>query len=351
MINKGLLEGKDFNILVLKNLKDILDETHININNAYTCGYVAISTGLYDLKKYSEIGLYMVEAFSRAIICGLKPASMDVELSFPADAGNEAFEDFIMILRQAFLDFKLRLNDIRVTFGDNHLPTVRLTVFCEEAKAENSGQLVNTVKSDKSVKSVYLDNTDSTGLIFSPNIKNKVLPGDSLLMVGRLMEYTSVFMADVLKKPIEEKYSEEFENAVKSLYKSSEALEKSVLLDKEIKLISALSKGGLAAGLWRVGEYIKKGLKVELSDIPVCQETIEMSEIIDVNPYNIYSPGNFLIITQSPDYIVEKLAKKDIFATKIGFITDAKEKIIVSGEQKSFLNVNTIDEFYSIRDI
>ena len=58
--------------------------------------------------------------------------------------------------------------------------------------------------------------------------------------------------------------------------------------------------GGVFAGLWRIAEETGCGLEVTQSRIPILQETIEIAEFFDVDPYLIRSAGSFLIVAEDP---------------------------------------------------
>ncbi len=48
---------------------------------------------------------------------------------------------------------------------------------------------------------------------------------------------------------------------------------------------------GVFGALWRLGELAGTGLRVELTRLPVFQETIEICEILDLSPYRLTSGG------------------------------------------------------------
>ena len=49
--------------------------------------------------------------------------------------------------------------------------------------------------------------------------------------------------------------------------------------------MTSLSKGGIYKALWDIGEKCGTGLTVELKSIPIKQETVEICEVFDINPY------------------------------------------------------------------
>lgn len=57
-----------------------------------------------------------------------------------------------------------------------------------------------------------------------------------------------------------------------------------------------IGTGGIFGALWRLGEAAGTGLFVELSRIPVRQDTIEICEILDVTPYQLLSGGTLFLV-------------------------------------------------------
>ena len=96
----------------------------------------------------------------------------------------------------------------------------------------------------------------------------------------------------------------------------------------EEKLIP-LGEGGLYEGLWNVSVELKKGFRINRYDIPLMQETVEVAESLDVNPYEIDSKGSYLIICEDGVDVVNRLIDKSIPAKIVGFVTKELAKQII----------------------
>lgn len=94
-----------------------------------------------------------------------------------------------------------------------------------------------------------------------------------------------------------------------------------------------LSDGGFMAGLWELSKKAERGLDIDLKKVPLLQETIEITEFAGVNPYLMKSEGCLLITARDGDRMAERLMEEGIFATKIGFLNDTKDKIIRNGDE------------------
>ena len=86
----------------------------------------------------------------------------------------------------------------------------------------------------------------------------------------------------------------------------------------------------------------------DLEKIPIRQETIEVCEFYDINPYMLISSGCMLIGTPHGNKLVDQLAEKKIPAAVIGRATTGNDRIIRSGQETRFLEPAGSDELYKI---
>ena len=107
-----------------------------------------------------------------------------------------------------------------------------------------------------------------------------------------------------------------------------------------------LSQGGIFNALWEMADRAGVGLEVDLKKIPVRQETIEICEYFDVNPYYLYSAGALLVGTEHGEALVSHLAAQGIFAAVIGRATGGKDRVIRNGEECRYLDRPKQDEWY-----
>lgn len=107
-----------------------------------------------------------------------------------------------------------------------------------------------------------------------------------------------------------------------------------------------LSQGGVFGALWEMGERAGVGLEVDLKRIPVKQETIEICEYFNINPYYLYSAGSLLIGTTQAEALIGELERQGIPAVVIGRVTDGNDRIIHNGEDIRFLDRPQQEEWY-----
>lgn len=116
------------------------------------------------------------------------------------------------------------------------------------------------------------------------------------------------------------------------------------LADLDITAIHQIGSGGILAALWNLAEASDIGLVVERAKMSIDQETVEICEYYNVNPYSMTSAGSFLIVTQNGEALVDQLAKEGIRASRLGITTKEKARVITSGEEKRYLDRPAPDE-------
>lgn len=101
-----------------------------------------------------------------------------------------------------------------------------------------------------------------------------------------------------------------------------------------------VSEGGIFGALWEMAECAGVGLEIDLKKIPIRQETIEICEFFDINPYKIVSGGCLLIATTDGNGMVMELEKAGIPAVVIGKATDSNDRVLINEDERRFLERN-----------
>ena len=109
-----------------------------------------------------------------------------------------------------------------------------------------------------------------------------------------------------------------------------------------------VTEGGIFGALWEMAESAGVGLEIDLKKIPIRQETVEICEFFDVNPYELISSGSMLMAASDGNGLVRALEAEGIPAVCIGKVTDGNDRVIVSGEERRFLEPPKTDELYRV---
>lgn len=108
------------------------------------------------------------------------------------------------------------------------------------------------------------------------------------------------------------------------------------------------SEGGIMATLWELAESSGVGLSIDMKKLPIRQETVEVCEFCEVNPYELLSGGCLVMTAEDGNGLVEALAQQNIPAVVVGKITDSHDRIIYNGEERRFLDKPKMDEIHRV---
>lgn len=133
-----------------------------------------------------------------------------------------------------------------------------------------------------------------------------------------------------------------------SMYSVTQEAE--VAREYDVTAMHDISECGLFGALWELAAASKVGLEIELSKVPIRQQTVEVCEFYDLNPYMLRSGGSLLITAERGSDIVDALHNAGLEAAVIGRIRDDNDKIVIYGEDREtrFLEPPRRDEIYKV---
>lgn len=97
-----------------------------------------------------------------------------------------------------------------------------------------------------------------------------------------------------------------------------------------IRVIRNIKEGGIFNALWDTCEALEAGCEVELERIPILQETVEICEMFDVNPYYADSSGSILIAAERGNELYWDLKRQGIASAVIGIFHSGRGRTILS---------------------
>jgi len=182
--------------------------------------------------------------------------------------------------------------------------------------------------------------------------KKAMVPGTEIVMTKCTGMFGTNWLLDTHKDKLEERFS-------KSYLLSCQMDEKDFFVTKEAALVSEYAKefgvyymhdvscGGIYGALRQMGSYMRHGFLITHESIGIKQETIEICEYLNMNPYMVDGTGSLLIALKKGRELVELLNKEGIEASVIGTVTEENENIVLTpgGERRCMTLVNG-DEMY-----
>ena len=124
--------------------------------------------------------------------------------------------------------------------------------------------------------------------------------------------------------------------------------EAAVATQSSVAAMHDVTEGGLFGALWEMAEASGVGLEIDLKKIPIRQETVEICEYFDVNPYGLISSGMMLMASADGNALVLALQEVGIPATVIGKATEGNDRVIIRDEERRFLEPPKTDELYKV---
>ena len=112
----------------------------------------------------------------------------------------------------------------------------------------------------------------------------------------------------------------------------------------------AMRVGGFLSGLWKMAEASSVGLEAEFTRIPIRQETIEICEVLDLNPYKLLSDGAILVGIPAGEALVQELRRKGLMASVIGQTNDGNDRLLYYNGNGRYLERPAKDEIYKVTE-
>ena len=113
---------------------------------------------------------------------------------------------------------------------------------------------------------------------------------------------------------------------------------------EQVSDIRQIGSGGILAALWELGEELQTGFDIDFSKIALKQETVEICEFYQLNPYLMTSAGSFLLVTGQSEEVIAYLAEQGISAVRLGCMKDQNARVIKNGEETRYLDRPAADE-------
>lgn len=174
-------------------------------------------------------------------------------------------------------------------------------------------------------------------------------PQQDVVMTKWMGVEGTALLASAKKTELEKRYPLRLiEDAISLERHLSVMHEAATAVKSGVSAMQVVREGGIFGGLWQLGEQNNVGLVIDLKKIAVKQETIEVCEFFDINPYKMISGGSLLMTTNQGAALVAELEKEGIPAVIIGRTTKNIDRLIMNQGEERFLEPAREDEIYKI---
>lgn len=219
-----------------------------------------------------------------------------------------------------------------------------------EDAAKLATEIVNTeVHVLPGLSKIVVNCTVSQACVSSRDIcEGKAKPGQDLVMTKWIGLEGTVALVGEKFSQLQTRYPLQILEQASDFEKYLSVLpEAATAMESGMTAMHVVREGGVFGALWEFAQRSGVGLVVDLKRIPVKQETIEVCEFFDINPYELLSGGSLLIAVDNGMDVVAALQQQGIAAAIIGKCNDSNDRVVINGEEKRFLEPAKHDEFYS----
>ena len=175
-------------------------------------------------------------------------------------------------------------------------------------------------------------------------------PGTQLVMAGFAGDSGAGVLAGIYKKQLISRFNPSFvkdaEAAMSRMYTRDAA---GIGCNFDPYCMKSAGEGGIFRALWEIAQEMGAGFDLDLNKILFRQETIEICEWLDLNPYQLYSAGAALIVTDQGGELCEELNNKGIPASVLGRMTNRNARILHNADEARYLEKPQQDMLWVLR--
>lgn len=306
----------------------------------------AVKTGIADSSDSVFMGHLIQRCANNLAASGAQPAGIMIALTLPEETEEQQVR---MLMADA--EAKCRELNIQIAGGQTCVsrvvrqPVAAVTGYGKPFMAGGSEEENNSAeKGVGSVKeAVRKEKTDQ----MRKNPMRAVYAGQDVIVSKWIgLEGTAILAGRYREKLLERYPAYLVEEAAGFERLLSVIPEAATAIKSGVCMMHDASEGGIFGALWELAEKAGVGLTIDLKKIPLRQETVEVCECCNVNPYELLSGGALVMVTEDGPGLLAALEAEKIPASIVGRITDSNDRIIRNGEEIRFLDRPKNDEIY-----
>lgn len=181
--------------------------------------------------------------------------------------------------------------------------------------------------------------------------KKTLVPGHDIIISKWIGLEGTAYLAKANKERLLERYPaylvEEAESFLKFLSVVPEA---ATAVKSGVCAMHDASEGGIFSALWELAEGAGVGLTIDLKKLPLRQETVEVCELLALNPYELRSGGCLVMTSEDGNGLVAALEAIQVPAVVVGKITDGNDRIILNEDEIRYMDRPKQDAIYQFMD-
>lgn len=276
--------------------------------------------------------------------------SMDPVIGSPEDAGIRAVHAAVNNLVIAGAKPIGILNTILLPedYKEKHLKQLMRDIneVCQKLNIHILGGHTETTRAVNQAVVTVTGVGKMTGSLLSVS---STKPEQDIVMVKYAAMEGTAIIAREKESELRTRYSQDFIQNAKDLLDEMSVLKEALIAkDYEVSAMHDVRNGGVYGALWELASAADVGILVDLDKILVRQETVEICEFYDLNPYKLLSGGSLLIVAARGHDLAEMLKAAGLPAVVIGKTTKEQNKKIIREGETGFLEPPKSDDLYKV---
>ena len=172
--------------------------------------------------------------------------------------------------------------------------------------------------------------------------------GQDLVVAGYAGLAGTVKLAEAAKEELSRWFSDEYMEEIAGCSRYLLREEKGFWSDCGAAEWEPAGEGGILTAIWNLTGAYETGVEFYLRQIPIRQETVEVCERLELNPYRLYSRGCVLLTADNGGQLVRILAENHIPARVIGRVNKGIAREMIVQEGRGFLERPQPDEITKV---
>lgn len=270
----------------------------------------------------AEIRFAVIKATGDLSAKGIAPRAVSVQVLFPEMAEEKELKEISKNLWEICLEMKLEISGVQAESTDGIMCTM-ISVTATGVAEKEASETENCEKREAPQK--------------------KWNAGTEIIFCGYSGLEGTLRILEEAEGQLRTRFTPSF------LEKTRRCKENLVVPEQILEVAQTAScrqcgDGGVLCGLWELAEAEKIGFEIDFSKLPLRQETVEICEFFQLNPYLLTSAGSFLVLTEYGEETLAELKKAGIDAVRIGTVKEQNARVLVHGEETRYLDRPAVDE-------
>ncbi len=278
-------------------------------------------------------GYYAVHsAANNLFVCGADPEMVILNVMLPPEFEESGLKEIMRDCRRA-------ADELQISIRGGHTETTDAL----------TRPMISAVAVGR-VRNTGVDNVEAIKKAPVQSMVDKVEPGDAIIMTGWAATAGTSILAAELRQQLSDRFATPLIDEAASFNKYiSVKRESEIVIREGAKVVHDISGGGVFAALWELSEMSGLGFDVDLKAIPIRQETIEITNFLGLNPYQMLTGGALLVISSDENKLLDELHAQGVAAEVIGRCSDNNDKIIHNEDETRYLDKPASDEILKIK--